>query len=426
MESNFVDYVKIQCRSGKGGRGSMHLRHVKYNPNGGPDGGDGGKGGSIILRGNHNYWTLLHLRFQRHIYAEHGGNGGRDKCHGTNGKDVYIDVPCGTVVYNAETGKYVCDVMEDGQEIVLLKGGRGGLGNYQFRTSTNQAPRYAQPGEPMQEMTVIMELKLLADVGLVGLPNAGKSTLLSSLSSAKPKIANYPFTTLEPSLGIVAYRDHQSFVMADIPGIIEGAAEGKGLGLRFLRHIERNSLLLFMVPGDTDDIKKEYELLLNELEKFNPDMLQKHRVLAVTKCDLLDEELMEMLRETLPEDLPVVFISSVTGFGLNDLKDVLWKELNAESNKIAGVIAEDTIVHRDKDLSYLAAEVYDEDRDADEEIFGTDDGEEDDFEDFDDDEIEYIDEGNVEDVDDEGIEYIDESEIEDLDDFEYEEPSEPK
>ena len=426
MESNFVDYVKIQCRSGKGGRGSMHLRHVKYNPNGGPDGGDGGKGGSIILRGNHNYWTLLHLRFQRHIYAEHGGNGGRDKCHGPNGKDIYIDVPCGTVVYNAETGKYVCDVMEDGQEIVLLKGGRGGLGNYQFRTSTNQAPRYAQPGEPMQEMTVIMELKLLADVGLVGLPNAGKSTLLSSLSSAKPKIANYPFTTLEPSLGIVAYRDHQSFVMADIPGIIEGAAEGKGLGLRFLRHIERNSLLLFMVPGDTDDIKKEYELLLNELEKFNPDMLQKHRVLAVTKCDLLDEELMEMLRETLPEDLPVVFISSVTGFGLNDLKDVLWKELNAESNKIAGVIAEDTIVHRDKDLSYLAAEVYDEDRDADEEIFGTDDGEEDDFEDFDDDEIEYIDEGNVEDVDDEGIEYIDESEIEDLDNFEYEEPSEPK
>lgn len=426
MESNFVDYVKIQCRSGKGGRGSMHLRHVKYNPNGGPDGGDGGKGGSIILRGNHNYWTLLHLRFQRHIYAEHGGNGGRDKCHGTNGKDIYIDVPCGTVVYNAETGKYVCDVMEDGQEIVLLKGGRGGLGNYQFRTSTNQAPRYAQPGEPMQEMTVIMELKLLADVGLVGLPNAGKSTLLSSLSSAKPKIANYPFTTLEPSLGIVAYRDHQSFVMADIPGIIEGAAEGKGLGLRFLRHIERNSLLLFMVPGDTDDIKKEYELLLNELEKFNPDMLQKHRVLAVTKCDLLDEELMEMLRETLPEDLPVVFISSVTGFGLNDLKDVLWKELNAESNKIAGVIAEDTIVHRDKDLSYLAAEVYDEDRDADEEIFGTDEGEKDDFEDFDDDEIEYIDEGNVEDVDDEDIEYIDESEIEDLDDFEYEEPSEPK
>ena len=368
MESNFVDYVKIQCRSGKGGKGSMHLKHIKYNPNGGPDGGDGGKGGSIILRGNHNYWTLLHLRYQRHIFAEHGGNGGRDKCHGTDGKDIYVDVPCGTVVYNAETGKFVCDVMEDGQEVVLLKGGRGGLGNFQFRTSTNQAPRFAQPGEPMQEMTVIMELKLLADVGLVGLPNAGKSTLLSALSAAKPKIANYPFTTLEPSLGIVSYRDHQSFVMADIPGIIEGASEGKGLGLRFLRHIERNSLLLFMVPGDTDDIKREYELLLNELAQFNPEMLDKHRVLAVTKCDLLDEELIEMLRKDLPGDLQVVFISAVTGMGLDDLKDVLWKELNSESNKIKGVIAEQTLVHRDKDLSYLAAEVMDEDRMADEEI----------------------------------------------------------
>ncbi len=395
MESNFVDYVKIQCRSGKGGRGSMHLKHVKYNPNGGPDGGDGGKGGSIILRGNHNYWTLLHLRFQRHIFAEHGGNGGRDKCHGTNGKDIYIDVPCGTVVYNAETGKYVCDVMEDGQEVLLLKGGRGGLGNFQFRTATNQAPRYAQPGEPMQEMTVIMELKLLADVGLVGLPNAGKSTLLSSLSAAKPKIANYPFTTLEPSLGIVEYRDHQSFVMADIPGIIEGAAEGKGLGLRFLRHIERNSLLLFMVPGDTDDIKKEYELLLNELNQFNPEMMNKHRVLAVTKCDLLDEELMEMLKESLPDDLQVVFISAVTGMGLDELKDILWKELNSESNKIQGVIAEDTLVHRDKDLSYLAAEVFDEDRNADEEI------------------------GIIDEVDEDEIEYIDEDDIEDLEDFEY-------
>lgn len=338
----------------------MHLKHVKYNPNGGPDGGDGGNGGSIILRGNHNYWTLLHLRFQRHIYAEHGGNGGSDKCHGTNGKDIYIDVPCGTVVYNAETGKYVCDVMEDGQEVVLLKGGRGGLGNFQFRTATNQAPRYAQPGEPMQEMTVIMELKLLADVGLVGLPNAGKSTLLSSLSAAKPKIANYPFTTLEPSLGIVSYRDNQSFVMADIPGIIEGAAEGKGLGLRFLRHIERNSLLLFMVPGDTDDIRKEYELLLNELQKFNPEMLQKHRVLAVTKCDLLDEELIDMLKHDLPSDLQVVFISSVTGMGINELKDILWRELNAESNKIQGVIAEDTLVHRDKDLSDMEDDGFDE------------------------------------------------------------------
>ena len=384
----------------------MHLRHVKYNPNGGPDGGDGGNGGSIILRGNHNYWTLLHLRYQRHIYAEHGGNGGRDKCHGTNGKDIYIDVPCGTVVYNAETGKYVCDVMEDKQEVVLLKGGRGGLGNFQFRTATNQAPRYAQPGEPMQEMTIIMELKLLADVGLVGLPNAGKSTLLSALSSARPKIANYPFTTLEPSLGIVGYRDNQSFVMADIPGIIEGAAEGKGLGLRFLRHIERNSLLLFMVPGDTDDIKKEYQLLLNELEQFNPEMLQKHRVLAVTKCDLLDDELIEMLKETLPDDLQVVFISAVTGLGLEELKDVLWKELNSESNKIAGVIAGDTLVHRDKDLSYLAAEVYDEDRDADEEIYGGAYDDEEDEEEWDD----------IEDADD--IEYIDIEDVDDLEDAE--------
>ena len=394
----------------------MHLRHVKYNPNGGPDGGDGGNGGSIILRGNHNYWTLLHLRYQRHIYAEHGGNGGRDKCHGTNGKDIYIDVPCGTVVYNAETGKYVCDVMEDKQEVVLLKGGRGGLGNFQFRTATNQAPRYAQPGEPMQEMTIIMELKLLADVGLVGLPNAGKSTLLSALSSARPKIANYPFTTLEPSLGIVGYRDNQSFVMADIPGIIEGAAEGKGLGLRFLRHIERNSLLLFMVPGDTDDIKKEYQLLLNELEQFNPEMLQKHRVLAVTKCDLLDDELIEMLKETLPDDLQVVFISAVTGQGLDELKDVLWKELNSESNKIAGVIAGDTLVHRDKDLSYLAAEVYDEDHDADEEIYGGDyDEDDDEFDDIEEiDDIEYFD--DIEDADD--IEYIDIDDVEDLEDAE--------
>ena len=387
--SNFVDYVKIQCRSGKGGKGSMHLRHVKYNPNGGPDGGDGGDGGSIILRGNHNYWTLLHLKYERHIYAEHGGNGGRDKCHGTNGKDVYIDVPCGTVVYNAETGEYVCDVTEDGQTVVLLKGGRGGLGNFQFRTATNQAPRYAQPGEPMQEMTVILELKLLADVGLVGLPNAGKSTLLSSLSSARPKIANYPFTTLAPSLGIVGYHDKQSFVMADIPGIIEGASEGRGLGLRFLRHIERNSLLLFMVPGDTDDIRKEYELLLSELTKFNPHMTDKHRVLAITKCDLLDEELIEMLKAELPEDLPVVFISAVTGMGLNQLKDVLWKELNSESNKLSSITAEDKIVHRNKDLSRLAQEMKAEGEDE---------------------EIIYIEDDDIEDYDD----------IDDLEDFEYE------
>lgn len=382
-DSNFVDYVKIYCRSGKGGRGSMHLRHVKYNPNGGPDGGDGGDGGSVYLRGNHNYWTLLHLKFQRHVYAEHGGNGGRDKCHGTNGKHQYIDVPCGTVVYDAETGKYVCDVKYDGQEVLLLKGGRGGLGNFQFRTATNQAPRYAQPGEPMQEQTIILELKLLADVGLVGFPNAGKSTLLSSLSSARPKIANYPFTTLEPSLGIVGYHDNKSFVMADIPGIIEGASEGKGLGLRFLRHIERNSLLLFMVPGDTDDIKKEYEILLNELRNFNPDMLDKHRVLAVTKSDLLDEELISMLKETLPDDLPCVFISAVTGQGLNELKDILWQELNSESNKIKGVIAEDTLVHRDKDIQRITEELEAE---GEGEVIFVEDEDVDDLEDF-----EYVD-----------------------------------
>ena len=382
-DSNFVDYVKIYCRSGKGGRGSMHLRHVKYNPNGGPDGGDGGDGGSVYLRGNRNYWTLLHLKFQRHVYAEHGGNGGRDKCHGTNGKHQYIDVPCGTVVYDAETGKYVCDVKYDGQEVLLLKGGRGGLGNFQFRTATNQAPRYAQPGEPMQEQTIILELKLLADVGLVGFPNAGKSTLLSSLSSARPKIANYPFTTLEPSLGIVGYHDNKSFVMADIPGIIEGASEGKGLGLRFLRHIERNSLLLFMVPGDTDDIKKEYEILLNELRNFNPDMLDKHRVLAVTKSDLLDEELISMLKETLPDDLPCVFISAVTGQGLNELKDILWKELNSESNKIKGVIAEDTLVHRDKDIQRITEELEAE---GEGEVIFVEDEDIDDLEDF-----EYVD-----------------------------------
>ena len=382
-DSNFVDYVKIYCRSGKGGRGSMHLRHVKYNPNGGPDGGDGGDGGSVYLRGNHNYWPLLHLKFHRHVYAEHGGNGGRDKCHGTNGKHQYIDVPCGTVVYDAETGKYVCDVKYDGQEVLLLKGGRGGLGNFQFRTATNQAPRYAQPGEPMQEQTIILELKLLADVGLVGFPNAGKSTLLSSLSSARPKIANYPFTTLEPSLGIVGYHDNKSFVMADIPGIIEGASEGKGLGLRFLRHIERNSLLLFMVPGDTDDIKKEYEILLNELRNFNPDMLDKHRVLAVTKSDLLDEELISMLKETLPDDLPCVFISAVTGQGLNELKDILWKELNSESNKIKGVIAEDTLVHRDKDIQRITEELEAE---GEGEVIFVEDEDIDDLEDF-----EYVD-----------------------------------
>lgn len=371
-ESNFVDYVKIYCRSGKGGRGSMHLHRAKYQPNGGPDGGDGGRGGNIYLRGNHNYWTLLHLRYERHVFAGHGGNGSKCCSHGSDGEDRYIDVPLGTVAYDAETGKYICDVIEDGQVVMLLKGGRGGLGNWQFRTSTNQTPRYAQPGEPMQEMMVILELKLLADVGLVGFPNAGKSTLLSALSSARPKIANYPFTTLEPSLGIVPYRDNRSFVMADIPGIIEGASEGKGLGLRFLRHIERNSLLLFMVPGDTDNIKGEYEVLLNELSRFNPGMLDKHRVLAITKCDLLDDELIEMLHEDLPADLPVVFISSVTGQGIQELKDKLWEELNSESNKLQAISEGGNMVHRDREAAVLATDFADwqddslEEDDADE------------------------------------------------------------
>ena len=371
-ESNFVDYVKIYCRSGKGGRGSMHLHRAKYQPNGGPDGGDGGRGGNIYLRGNHNYWTLLHLRYERHVFAGHGGNGSKCCSHGSDGEDRYIDVPLGTVAYDAETGKYICDVTEDGQVVMLLKGGRGGLGNWQFRTSTNQTPRYAQPGEPMQEMMVILELKLLADVGLVGFPNAGKSTLLSALSSARPKIANYPFTTLEPSLGIVPYHDNRSFVMADIPGIIEGASEGKGLGLRFLRHIERNSLLLFMVPGDTDNIKGEYEVLLNELSRFNPGMLDKHRVLAITKCDLLDDELIEMLHEDLPADLPVVFISSVTGQGIQELKDKLWEELNSESNKLQAISEGGNMVHRDREAAVLATDFADwqddslEEDDADE------------------------------------------------------------
>ena len=358
-ESNFVDYVKIYCRSGKGGRGSMHLHRAKYQPNGGPDGGDGGRGGNIYLRANHNYWTLLHLRYDRHVFAGNGGNGSKCCSHGSDGEDRYIDVPPGTVAYDAETGKSLCDVTEDGQIVMLLKGGRGGLGNWQFRTSTNQAPRYAQPGEPMQEMMVILELKLLADVGLVGFPNAGKSTLVSALSSARPKIANYPFTTMEPSLGVVAYRDNKSFVMADIPGIIEGASEGRGLGLRFLRHIERNSLLLFMVPGDTDNIAKEYQILLGELSKFNPGMLDKHRVLAVTKCDLLDDELMEMLRSELPDDLPVVYISAVTGFGLDKLKDILWEELNSESNKLQSVSEGGSIVHRDREVNVLASDFAD-------------------------------------------------------------------
>lgn len=385
METNFIDYVKIYCRSGKGGRGSMHMHRAKYQPLGGPDGGDGGRGGNVYLRGNRNYWTLLHLRYDRHVFAGNGGNGGKCCSHGSDGADRYIEVPPGTVAYDAETGKYLCDVVEDGQVVMLLKGGRGGLGNFQFRTSTNQAPRYAQPGEPMQEMMVVLELKLLADVGLVGFPNAGKSTLVSALSNARPKIANYPFTTLEPSLGIVPYRDGRSFVIADIPGIIEGAAEGRGLGLRFLRHIERNSLLLFMVPGDTDNIKREYEILLNEVGSFNEGLLNKHRILAVTKSDLLDEELMEMLREDLPDDLPVIFISAVAGHNITELKDLLWTELNSESNKLQSVAEGGSIVHRDREVEHL-------DRD---------------FADWADDVVE---------IDDEDIEELEDYEIEDVDD----------
>ena len=385
METNFIDYVKIYCRSGKGGRGSMHMHRAKYQPLGGPDGGDGGRGGNVYLRGNRNYWTLLHLRYDRHVFAGNGGNGGKCCSHGSDGADRYIEVPPGTVAYDAETGKYLCDVVEDGQVVMLLKGGRGGLGNFQFRTSTNQAPRYAQPGEPMQEMMVVLELKLLADVGLVGFPNAGKSTLVSALSNARPKIANYPFTTLEPSLGIVPYRDGRSFVMADIPGIIEGAAEGRGLGLRFLRHIERNSLLLFMVPGDTDNIKREYEILLNEVGSFNEGLLNKHRILAVTKSDLLDEELMEMLREDLPDDLPVIFISAVAGHNITELKDLLWTELNSESNKLQSVAEGGSIVHRDREVEHLDRDFADW---------------ADDVVEIDDDDIEELEDYEIEDVDD--------------------------
>ena len=389
-ETNFVDYVKIYCRSGKGGRGSTHMRRVKYNPNGGPDGGNGGRGGHIILRGNRNYWTLLHLRYDRHAFAGHGGNGSKNKSSGKDGEDKIIEVPCGTVVYNAETGAYLCDITEHGQEVILLRGGRGGLGNFNFATPTRQAPRFAQPGEPMQELTVIMELKLLADVGLVGFPNAGKSTLLAAVSAAKPKIANYPFTTLEPNLGIVSYRDGKSFVMADIPGIIEGVSAGKGLGLRFLRHIERNSLLLFMVPGDAEDIRKEYDILLNELATFNPDMLEKQRVLAITKCDLLDDELIEMLEETLPEGIPHVFISSVTGLGVSVLKDILWNELNKEN--IQTELSKENLVHRAKDMNKLQDELRAMGQDDDITIEYEDIDEMEDFEYEFDDDFEYDDE----------------------------------
>lgn len=325
--SNFVDYVKIFARSGHGGAGSAHFRREKFVAFGGPDGGDGGKGGSIILQGDSQYWTLIHLKYQRHQFAEDGQNGSGARSTGADAKDIVLPVPLGTVARNAETGEVVGEVTADGDRLVLLKGGRGGLGNWHFKTATNQAPRYAQPGEEGAEGTFILELKVLADVGLVGFPNAGKSTLLSVVSAAKPKIANYAFTTLEPNLGIVSVRDDHSFVMADIPGIIEGAHEGRGLGTRFLRHIERNSVLLFMIPADSDDIAADYDVLLGELSQYNPELLDKQRLLAVTKCDMLDDELIEQMRSSLPEGIGSVFISSVSGLNIARLKDMLWAAL---------------------------------------------------------------------------------------------------
>ncbi len=346
-ESNFIDYVKILCRSGKGGAGSAHLHRAKYIPKGGPDGGDGGRGGHVYLKGNRNLWTLIHLKYTRHILATDGQPGYENQSTGKDGEDRTIEVPCGTAVYDAETGQFLCDVTEHDQVVRLLKGGRGGLGNTHFKSATRQTPRFAQPGEPGIEKTVILELKLLADVGLVGFPNAGKSTLLSVISAAKPKIANYPFTTLEPNLGIVTYRGQQSFVMADIPGIIEGASEGKGLGLRFLRHIERNAVLLFMIPADSDDIRHEYDVLCNELETFNPDLVSKPRVLAITKSDMLDDELIDQMRSELPADVETVFISSVAQRGLTELKDLLWRTINDERNRIP-----ETLTHRDLDARH--------------------------------------------------------------------------
>lgn len=327
MNSNFVDYVKICCRSGKGGAGSAHLLRVKYNAKAGPDGGDGGRGGHIILRGNKQMWTLLHLKYTKHVFAEDGEVGGHNLCTGREGKDQILDVPLGSVCRDFETGEQLCEIVEDGQMAVIVKGGRGGLGNDHFKSATNRTPRYAQPGEPRVERWVIIELKMLADVGLVGFPNAGKSTLLSVISAAKPEIADYPFTTLVPNLGMVRYRDDRSFVVADIPGIIEGASEGKGLGLRFLRHIERNSILLFMVSCDCEDIKKEYQVLLGELKKYNPELLDKKRILAVTKCDMMDEVMMKQLKRTLPRTLDTIMISSVAGMNIMELKDLIWKKL---------------------------------------------------------------------------------------------------
>ncbi|WP_018479842.1 GTPase ObgE [Pontibacter roseus] len=328
-QSNFIDYVKICSRSGHGGAGSAHLHRDKRTAMGGPDGGDGGRGGHVILRGNSQLWTLLHLQFRKHVIAENGQGGGPSHSSGAQGKDEVLEVPLGTIARNAETGEFMCEITEDGQEIILTPGGRGGLGNAHFKSPTNQTPRYAQPGEEGIDEWVVLELKLLADVGLVGFPNAGKSTLLSVVSAAKPKIANYAFTTLEPNLGVVAYRDYKSFVMADIPGIIEGASEGKGLGLRFLRHIERNSMLLFMVSCESPDIAEEYNILIKELETYNPELLDKKRILAITKTDMIDDELETEMRETLPKDIPAVFISSITQKNITKLKDMIWEALTS-------------------------------------------------------------------------------------------------
>ncbi|HBI59462.1 MAG: GTPase ObgE [Duncaniella sp.] len=380
-DSNFIDYVKILCRSGKGGAGSRHFYRAKYVPKGGPDGGDGGRGGHIILRGNSHMWTLLPLKYRRHIFAGNGQSGSGGRSFGKDGEDVIVEVPCGTVVFDAETGEYLTEVTGDGEEIKLLRGGRGGLGNWHFKSATNRTPRYAQPGEPAIEKSIILELKLLADVGLVGFPNAGKSTLLSAISAARPKIADYPFTTMEPQLGIVHYRGDQSFVMADIPGIIEGASEGRGLGLRFLRHIERNAVLLFMVPADADDINEQYQVLVRELEQFNPQLADKPRVLAVSKSDMLDDELIAEMRPSLPEDIPAVFISTVTGMGITKLKDLLWAQITDERNRIDT----DPITHRPLDGHHRVRE---EDEFIFENVPTVSDDEAEDFEeDFDDDMI---------------------------------------
>lgn len=325
---NFIDHVKFQSRSGKGGAGCLHFIREKFVEKGGPDGGDGGRGGHVILKGNSQLWTLLHLKYRKHVVAENGKPGESQNCTGASGKDEILEVPMGTVARDAETGEKLCEITEDGQEFILTRGGRGGRGNLFFATSTQRAPTHTQPGEPGIEQWIVLELKLLADVGLVGFPNAGKSTLLSVVSAAKPKIADYAFTTLTPNLGVVSYREDKSFVMADIPGIIEGAAEGKGLGIRFLRHIERNSLLLFMIPADSKDIKTEYGILLNELKKYNPELLDKKRILAITKSDLLDAELKAEMRKEVPSELPVVFISAVTNQGISELKDLIWKNLH--------------------------------------------------------------------------------------------------